>query len=192
MKLLIKLYLEDTNTHDITQILNAINYSISDKVNTTVYLMTTDKSFRTTLCETLFISSVRVPEIINYRLSNLEWDIVLPITIPILLSRNFDVNIKDTYKEKFPNLDGVLFINDGLNKDNKIPIIGRKYYNDFGYVYNPSYGKKNYKEEFSEVLNINNKYHTHDIDLFKNLDIKSDDDQIYNLRKDMNFGLTKK
>lgn len=193
MKLLIKMYLEDINTNDITQILNAIKYGISEKSDTEIYLMTTDSKFKTSLCKTIFLSSVKIPEIINYSLDQLKWDIVLPITKPIILSRNFDVKLKTMYKNKFKNLEGVLWFNDGDKQGdiNTYPIIGRKYFERFGYVYNPAYRKKNYDKEFSEVLKLNKKYYFYNNDIFKVLNLTPEDDNIYNLRKGINFGLIK-
>lgn len=58
---------------------------------------------------------------------------------PVL--KDFDQVIIDKMLEKFPDTDGVLNFFDGSANQavNTYPILGRKYYDRFGYVYHPHY-----------------------------------------------------
>lgn len=53
----------------------------------------------------------------------------------------YDRIIRDRMKIHFPDTDGVLFFNDGFNKQklNTLLICGSKYYRRFGYLYCPEY-----------------------------------------------------
>ena len=187
MKLLIKIYIPEVNPYDLTQILDVLNSSISDKENTKIHITSNDTNFEFDPYEYSYLSDLSIPKMINYNLYDLEWDIVLPIFRPCIESRGFDVIIKNFYGEKFPSLDGVLLLNDGTK--NIYPVIGRKYFEKFGYIYNPAYVKNNYEEEFIEVLNQSNKSYVFDKVIFNTLILKSDDDNIYEMRKKLNFGL---
>jgi hypothetical protein len=53
----------------------------------------------------------------------------------------------------YPDTDGVLFHNDGYlsSRLNTMPIMGRKYFERFGYIYHPSYNSLWCDNEFTEV-----------------------------------------
>ncbi|HEX8547342.1 MAG TPA: hypothetical protein VF691_10305, partial [Cytophagaceae bacterium] len=55
--------------------------------------------------------------------------------------KGFDNLIRDGMLTYFPNLDGVLWFNDGYRGSdlNTLSIMGRKYYRRFNYIYHPSY-----------------------------------------------------
>lgn len=180
MKLLIKIYLDDINPYDLIQLLDMINSTISDKDNTKIYLMTNDSSFDFAPYDYFYSSETSIPKMINMNLDTIDWDIVLPIFNPVIAAKGFD-SITKIYQNKFPNLDGVLLLND------QHPIIGKKYYEKFGYVYNPVYKKKNFEEEFFDILKQSDNIYFYDKTYFKNLDLKSDDDKIYEMRKKFNF-----
>lgn len=183
MKLLVKICIDNVNFYDLEQIVNALNSSVSDN-NTKIVITTNDEKVKFDLFEINYLKEINIPKLINYNLENLEWDILLPITKPLILSKGFDSNIKPQYK--FEDLDGVLL----LNFDNNVlPVIGRKYYENFGYIYNPVYKRKNFENEFYEVLKINKKSISTNNIRFKFIELKSDDDNIYDLRKKINFNL---
>lgn len=54
---------------------------------------------------------------------------------------NYDLLIRSKMRELYPDTDGVLWFNDGFqkNKLNTLSIMGRKYYERFGYIYHPAY-----------------------------------------------------
>jgi hypothetical protein len=61
-------------------------------------------------------------------------------------------------KEVYPDTDGVLWFFDGWRKDlNTLCILGRKYYDRFGYVYHPEYKSFWSDAEFTDVATILNK-----------------------------------
>jgi hypothetical protein len=187
MKFLIKIYLDELNSYDVQQLLDVINRSISKKDTTKIYLTSNDINFDFENIDYNFLGKISTPQMINYKLNELEWDIVLPIIRPCLFTYGFDSYINKKYKESFLDLDGVLWLDDG--EKFKYPVVGRKYYQKFGYLYNPAYNKKNFEEEFEDILKINNKYINSDKILIKTITLKSEDDNIYELRKKFNFGI---
>jgi hypothetical protein len=57
------------------------------------------------------------------------------------VEQGYDDIIRKNMREYFPDTDGVLFFNDGFRgRDlNTMCILGKKYYDRFGYIYHPSY-----------------------------------------------------
>lgn len=167
MKLLIKIY-PDSNLS-----LEDFNNKISNKSKTKISFVNELNSIP------------RIP------INDDGWDIIIPIYKPFIPVQDFDDKIGEIYKEKFPNIDGVLWLNDGEQKDIcSIPVIGKNYYKEFGYIYNPSYEKYNFDKEFTDVLKLKEKYYFVEDILFEKKNIISDDDYIYNFRKKLNFCLT--
>jgi hypothetical protein len=68
---------------------------------------------------------------------------------------NYDLLIRCKMRELYPDMDGVLWFNDGFqkNKLNTLSIIGRKYYERFGYIYHPAYTSLFCDNEFTIVAN---------------------------------------
>lgn len=99
-------------------------------------------------------------EAINAGLNRHEFDIVLLASddmIPIV--KGYDDVIIDKMTKTFPNFDGVLWFNDGVqqNRLNTLCILGKTYYKTFGYIYNPEYKSLWCDLEFTQVGNILNK-----------------------------------
>lgn len=68
------------------------------------------------------------------------WDILVLASddmIPVV--EGWDERIINDMKENFPDLDGVLYYYDGHQPLNTMPIMGRKAYEKFGYIYHPDY-----------------------------------------------------
>ena len=65
----------------------------------------------------------------------------------------WDEKIRKGFDEYFPNYDGVLHYNDGHAGQNlnTLCIMGKKYYNRFGYVYWPEYKSFFCDNEFTEI-----------------------------------------
>lgn len=83
-----------------------------------------------------------------------NWDILLVTAddmTPIV--DGYDVVICDQMKARFPGLDGVLWFNDGFvaQRLNTLPVLGRKYYERFHYIYHPSYVALWCDNEFTDV-----------------------------------------
>lgn len=55
--------------------------------------------------------------------------------------RGYDVVIEQLMRQHFPNLDGCLHFSDGLNHAglNTMPIVGRRFIEEQGYIYHPDY-----------------------------------------------------
>lgn len=82
------------------------------------------------------------------------WDIIVVASDDMVcVCPAWDEIIRQEIEHYFPDTDGVLHFNDGYtgNKLNTLPIIGRKYYERFGYVYNPTYTSLFCDNEFMEV-----------------------------------------
>jgi len=67
----------------------------------------------------------------------------------------YDDIIRENMKKYYPDTDGVLWFNDGLqgNRLNTLCILGKKYYERFGYIYHPAYKSLYCDNEFMIVAN---------------------------------------
>ena len=82
------------------------------------------------------------------------YDIILLASDDMIpVKKGFDVIIKNNMKKYFPDLDGVLWFNDGYQEDrlNTLCILGRKYYERFKYIYHPAYKSLWCDNEFMNV-----------------------------------------
>lgn len=88
-----------------------------------------------------------------------EWDIlVLTSDDMIPVKEGYDDDIRIHMEKFFPDLDGVLWYKDGYTPLNTLPIIGRKYFERFNYIYNPQYESFFCDNEFHEVASMNGKH----------------------------------
>jgi hypothetical protein len=71
----------------------------------------------------------------------------------------YDDLLREKMSEHFPDTDGVLWFNDGFQKQhlNTLCILGKKYYERFGYIYHPSYKSLWCDNEFTIVAQQLNK-----------------------------------
>ena len=86
-----------------------------------------------------------------------DWDIVLLASDDMIPQiKGYDDIIINKMKEFYPDTDGVLWFNDGYQgeKLNTLCILGKKYYNRFGYIYYPEYKSTWCDNEFMDVANI--------------------------------------
>jgi hypothetical protein len=69
------------------------------------------------------------------------------------MERRYDQTIERLMLQHFPNLDGCLHFDDGLNKHglNTMPIAGKKLIDSFGYIYQPEYIAEWCDNEWQEV-----------------------------------------
>jgi len=146
---------------------------------------------------------------VNADLIDVEFDIVLLASDDMIPKvKGFDTIIKNKMKEHYPDTDGVLWFNDGYqgNKLNTLCILGKKYYDRFGYIYNPEYISVWSDNEFMDVANLLNKQtyfneviieHQHpdwghgmrDFTHTLNSKYEQLDRETYNKRKSNNFNL---
>jgi hypothetical protein len=87
---------------------------------------------------------------------NYNWDILLLASddmIPCV--KHYDQIIRDKMAEFYPDLDGVLWFNDGYAGDklNTLVCMGRKYYERFGFIYHPAYKSFFCDNEFMDQAN---------------------------------------
>ena len=102
--------------------------------------------------------------------------------------QGWDHEIANQMSRLYPDYDGVLHFNDGYTgkKLNTLPIMGKKYYNRFGYVYNPAYQSLWCDNEFMEVAEKLNKQTYFDLTLFRHdhpANIPNKRDAVYNLNE---------
>ncbi len=148
-------------------------------------------------------------EAINADMERLEFDIILLASDDMIpQEQGYDLIIKKAFQKFFPDTDGVLWFSDGYQGANlnTLCILGRKYYNRFGYIYNPSYKSLWCDNEFTDISRKLNKVkyiphviikHEHPVWLgqqWDELQIKNDsfnnvDKQTYEKRKKNNFDL---
>jgi hypothetical protein len=85
------------------------------------------------------------------------WDILILLSDDMVPVReNFDETVRQKFLTHFPDTDGVLWFNDGLqqNKLNTLCILGKKYYNRFKYIYHPAYKSLFCDNEFTQVAQM--------------------------------------
>ncbi|NJL70642.1 MAG: hypothetical protein HC888_03000 [Candidatus Competibacteraceae bacterium] len=83
-----------------------------------------------------------------------DWQICLLVSDDMLPQKpGYDDIICSNMKKYFPDLDGALHFNDGrtFEKLNTLSIIGKKFYDRFGYIYHPDYSSLWCDNEFHEV-----------------------------------------
>lgn len=70
-----------------------------------------------------------------------HWDILLVVSDDMWpTQRGWDSSIRHAFATHFQDTDGCVWFFDGKQKDIcTLPLMGRKYYQRFGYVYNPEY-----------------------------------------------------
>lgn len=99
---------------------------------------------------------------------NKPWDIVILMSDDMIpVKERFDVIIRQTMERCFPDTDGILYFPDGYTPMNTLPIIGRKYYERFNYIYYPGYKSFFCDNQFHIVADLLNKQYKHHEVLFR-------------------------
>ena len=86
-----------------------------------------------------------------------DFDIILLASDDMIpVQEGYDDIICSDMEKYFPDTDGVLWYNDGLvgKKLNTLSIMGKKYFDRFGYMYHPAYESVYCDNEFMEVSQI--------------------------------------
>ena len=86
-----------------------------------------------------------------------KWDILLLASDDMIPQvKGYDIIIKDNMLFNYPDTDGVLWFNDGFqkNKLNTLCILGKKYYKRYNYIYHPNYRSCFSDNEFMDVGNL--------------------------------------
>ncbi len=78
---------------------------------------------------------------INRDVGGVDWDVLISASDDLLPATHmWDDIIRREFENHFDSTDGALWIQDGFNtKINCHPVIGRKCYDRYGYIYHPSY-----------------------------------------------------
>jgi len=149
---------------------------------------------------------------VNADVPDSGWGVVLLASddmIPVV--RGYDSIILNEMQECYPDTDGVLWFYDGHREDlNTLCILGKKYYDRFGYIYQPDYITWYADNEFMEVAQRLGKQtaytdciveHKHPVwtgektdQLYRKENQKPDithDKQLYEKRFKENFGIYK-
>jgi len=84
-----------------------------------------------------------------------DFDVVLLASDDMIPQiQGYDDMIRENMKKYFPDTDGVLWFFDGNRRDlNTLCILGKKYYDRFGYIYHPGYKSFYCDNEFTQVAN---------------------------------------
>lgn len=140
---------------------------------------------------------------------HLDFDIVIVAADDFMpLIQNYDLIIASAMNTHFPNYDGILHFNDGIQGPNlnTLPIYGKKFYEKFGYIYYPGYKSLYCDTELTDVSRMLNKVVYVDLLLiehqhpctgkheYDDLYIRNDrhfehDKDLYFKRRQINFGL---
>jgi len=221
MKLLIKFPTRNRKTKFLTTLRKYYNFL--SKKNDVTFLITIDEDdlemnndFVNEILNTydnliyFYGDSKTKIEAVNKDLDKIkDWDIVLLASDDMIpVAKGYDDIIINEMKTNFPDTDGVLWFNDGYqgNKLNTLSILGKKYFERFGYIYYPEYKSVWCDNEFMSVANIlgKQKYfdniiikHEHpdwgfgNRDQIHNINFKneSSDKLVFNKRKSTNFDL---
>jgi len=150
---------------------------------------------------------------INANITNLDfsWDIVICASDDMVPRVNdWDLEISDAMQEHYPNLDGCVHFNDG-NTNGKLitfSILGRRLYENFGYIYHPDYKSLYCDDEFTQVVRgmgretyidkiiVSHEHYSiegsqnhgiQDIATVKTLAFSGRDQQVFAMRQKMNF-----
>lgn len=81
-------------------------------------------------------------EAVNHGIWREDWDIVVIVSDDMIPKvRGYDRIIRTKMQQTFPDTDGALWFNDGFQRDhiNTLQIMGRKWYDRWGFVYHPDY-----------------------------------------------------
>lgn len=99
-----------------------------------------------------------------------DWDLIVSTSDDMLFVKyGWDNIMRKNLSEQYPDTDGCLHYNDGYTREKicTLSVIGRKYFDRFGYIYNPIYKSLWCDNEFTEIaLNLGKIKYFDDI-LFK-------------------------
>jgi autotransporter strand-loop-strand O-heptosyltransferase len=141
-----------------------------------------------------------------------NWDVVISCADDFeFILYGFDNLIREMFQSNYSDLDGCLHFSDNNHFEHLCthPVIGRKYYNRFGYIFQPKYKSFFCDNEFTEIAKQLNKItytpvqfyiHKHyswDETLLDNLYITNEkfsnyDRELFFYRRTINFDLNKK
>lgn len=168
MKILVKIPSRERPKELLTALSKA--YTLSSRSKDITYLVTLDNNDHSTNNEVFESVLRKIPAniIIDRGVSSgkihacnrgintfkEDWDILLLLSDDMICqTQDWDQILINEMKQHFPDTDGVLFHNDGYCEQrlNTLCILGKKYFDRFGYIYNPNYISLWSDNEFMEV-----------------------------------------
>lgn len=84
-----------------------------------------------------------------------EWDILVLASDDMMpVVDGWAVRVIEEMEKHWPHLDGALHFNDGFQRSNlcTLPVMGRRLYDQFGYVYSPDYTSLFCDREYTDLL----------------------------------------
>ncbi len=139
-----------------------------------------------------------------------DWDVVLLVSDDMFCqTHGWDSLIRNEMSQHFPDTDGCIWFHDGSTQRriSTLSCIGRKYYDRFGYIYQRDYKSFFCDNEYTDIAMSLGKIHftekiiakhehphwggnmTHDALYIRNEVHWKKDEELYNSRKLINFGL---
>lgn len=111
-------------------------------------------------CTVNYSNNANKVEAINADLRGKKFDILLLASDDMVPEiEGYDDIIRQCMAKYFPDTDGVLWFYDGHRQDlNTLCILGKKYYDRFGYIYNPEYKTWFCDNEFTQVAHMLKKH----------------------------------
>jgi hypothetical protein len=135
-------------------------------LNNFEFLISCDTSDPTMNCETMQSFMRQFPrlewryddnkskiEACNRGVTEKQFDVVVLVSDDMVPEvKGFDRLIVEEMTKHFPDTDGALWLFDGFNPDiNTLSVLGRKYYDRFGYIYHPSYTTQWCDQEHTDI-----------------------------------------
>jgi len=160
MKILVK-YPSRNRKEKFYQNLNKMRVMANNSNDITYHFTIDDDEVDLYFIETLGGKSNNKIHAVNRDVPESDWDILVVMSDDMVcITHGWDDIIRQDMNENFPDTDGVLHYNDGNQKANvmTMSIIGRKYYQRDGYIYNPEYQSLWCDVEATEVAHMRGKY----------------------------------
>jgi hypothetical protein len=166
MKILVKLPTRERPKQFLKALAKAIHNQVTKDVQ---YLVSYDNNDITFTPELIALVNSRFPQVTmtggsstgkihacnrDVASCGIGFDILVLLSDDMICqTRGWDGILLKEMEEHYPDTDGVLWHNDGYtgNRLNTMCILGKKYYERFGYIYHPSYISLWSDNEFMEV-----------------------------------------
>jgi hypothetical protein len=160
-------YYKFTSDHNNTHFLISLDTSDSDAV----FVSNKMKEYPnvTVVVDESYSKVNAINRDINEFSKSFNWDIIIVGSDDMIPQKEGYDNIIRSKIKEINTTDAVLFFNDGFRQDtlNTIPIMGRKYYDRFDYVYSESYLCNYCDNEFTKISKKLNKSHYFEDVIFK-------------------------
>lgn len=105
-------------------------------------------------CSVQIVKTVGKIAAMNYGIGSYDWDVFIMAQDDVTPIAGYDKKIERLFKKHFgTSTDGILHPRDGYRGDdlNTQVIMGREYFNRFGYAYHPSYKSLWADNEYTDV-----------------------------------------